>query len=167
MNSLLEAPAACLALGVGQEDGQALLWPPPPEAYARLAKAAEARCQLGACEEITLRATRGKYDDAWFENILEVLERFGSKMQKNSEKEMHAMAQISMQRLVTEWLRHDSLWEDGLRRLSMRLEQRIRPVMAQETAEGRFLSRLMSLSHEQWEQQPLGSTWHVSFLSLS
>ena len=135
---------------LAQEDGQALLWPPPPEAYERLAKA-RGQIAAGAVvgEEITLRATRGKYEDAWFENILEVLERFGNKMQKNSEKEMHAMAQISMQRLVTEWLRHDSLWE--VRDVHVRAEH-----MAQETAEGRFLSRLMNLSHEQWQQQPLG-----------
>lgn len=31
--------------------------------------------------------------------------------QKQSENEMAGMAQIAMQRIVTEWLRHDSLWE--------------------------------------------------------
>lgn len=116
-----QADAQAILNALVEEDGSTLLWPPPPEAYTRLA------------EEITLRATRNKYEDGWFEAVLEVCERFGDKMQKKSENEMAGMAQIAMQRIVTEWLRHDSLWE--------------------ETAEGRFLGRLMSISHQQWQEQ--------------
>ena len=36
-------------------------------------------------------------------------------LQKKNEEQMAGMAQIAMQRTVTEWLRHDSLWEDGFR----------------------------------------------------
>ncbi|CAJ1440088.1 unnamed protein product [Effrenium voratum] len=109
LNSMLEA------------DQSTLLWPPPAEAYGRLA------------EEITKRSVRNKYEDGWYEAVLEVCERFGEKMQVKNEKQLAGMAQISMQRLVTEWLRHDSLWE--------------------ETAEGRFLYRLMNIAHEQWAEQ--------------
>ena len=66
---------------------------------------------------------------------MEVCERFGDKMQaltggeelerllmlnqfqlqvtcqKKSEMQMAGMAQIAMQRIVTEWLRNDALWE--------------------------------------------------------
>merc|ERR1712013_2961 len=38
-----------------------------------------------------------------------------------------------MERLITEWLRHDELWE--------------------ETREGQFIFRLMNLSQQQWAQQ--------------
>lgn len=102
-------------------DGDTLLWPPPPEAFTRLAAAVE------------LRATRAKYDDGWFETIVEISERFGTKMQVQDKKALFGMAQVVMQRVVTEWLRHDSLWE--------------------ETSEGQFIYRLMCLSHEQWPQQ--------------
>jgi len=114
-----------------EEDGQTLLWPPPAAAYGRLA------------QEIEKLAVRAKYEDGWFEAVLEICERFGAKMEAKTETQMVGMAQISMQRLVTEWLRHDSIWE--------------------ETAEGQFLFRLMSLSHEQWgaqfmyEKDPLDS----------
>lgn len=126
-----QADAQTILNALLEDDGQTLLWPPKADAFRRLA------------EEITLRATRNKYEDGWFETVLEICEGFGDKMQKQNELQMAGMAQIAMQRLVTEWLRHDSLWE--------------------ETSEGRFLGRLMNLSHEQWktqlmlEQEPLDS----------
>ncbi|CAK0854176.1 unnamed protein product [Prorocentrum cordatum] len=46
---------------------------------------------------------------------------------------MNWMTQIVMQRCITEWLRQDTLWE--------------------ETKEGAFIYRLMSLSHDQWPYQ--------------
>jgi len=113
-------------------DGETLLWPPPREAYLRLA------------EEITRRATRAKYEDGWFESILEGLERVATRMQAKKQDQMAGCTQIAMQRIVTEWLREDSLWE--------------------ETDEGRFLFRLMSLSSDQWkyqltlEESPLDAT---------
>jgi len=102
-------------------DTDTLLWPPPAEAYKRLA------------DKVELLAIRAQYDDAWFENTIEVTERFGKKMEVQQRGELQDMAKIVMQRIVTEWLRHDSLWE--------------------ETDEGRFIFRLMTLSHEQWRQQ--------------
>mmetsp|Transcript_144473 Transcript_144473/g.402478 ORF Transcript_144473/g.402478 Transcript_144473/m.402478 type:complete len:432 (-) Transcript_144473:80-1375(-) len=102
-------------------DRQTLLWPPPPEAFSRLAEA------------ITLRATRAKYEDGWFESILEIVERYAKKQEVKQQTQLLGMGQVIMQRLVTEWLRHDGLWE--------------------ETGEGQFIFRLMSLSHEQWPQQ--------------
>merc|ERR1719361_1949477 len=54
-------------------------------------------------------------------------------MEVMQKQQLFGMAQIVMQRSVTEWLRHDTLWE--------------------ETAEGRFLFLLMDLSHEQWAEQ--------------
>ncbi|CAE7860135.1 unnamed protein product [Symbiodinium sp. KB8] len=116
-----DADAQAILTTMLEEDGQTLLWPPPSEAYARLA------------EEISKRATRSKYEDGWFESVTTVCENFGAKMQARQEMQMLGMSQIVMQRLVTEWLRHDSIWE--------------------ETAEGRFLFRLMSIAHEQWETQ--------------
>lgn len=104
-----------------EPDGDTLLWPPPPDAYARLA------------ETITTRATRNKYEDGWFETMLEIVERFGSKMQVQDKSPLLMMAQVCAQRLTTEWMRNDALWE--------------------ETDEGKFIFRLMSISHEQWAQQ--------------
>lgn len=105
------------------ESGDVLLWPLPPEAYGRLAK------------EIERRAIRNKYEDLWFENQCEMLERFAKTQQPKGEKgeAYYFAAQVALQRLVTEWLRHDSLWE--------------------ETVEGRFIFKLMNLSHEQWDIQ--------------
>jgi len=104
-----------------EEDGETLLWPPPKEAYKRLA------------EKITKLAIRAKYDNGWFETLLEVMERYGKKMEVQDKKEMNWMTQIAMQRCITEWLRQDTLWE--------------------ETKEGAFLFRLMQVSHEQWTYQ--------------
>jgi len=104
-----------------EPDGDTLLWPPPAGAYGRLAK------------EVSLRATRNKYEDGWFEGILTLVERFGTKMEVQDKKALLKMAQVCAQRLTTEWLRNDALWE--------------------ETDEGRFIFRLMNLSHEQWAQQ--------------
>mmetsp|Transcript_81252 Transcript_81252/g.143308 ORF Transcript_81252/g.143308 Transcript_81252/m.143308 type:complete len:419 (-) Transcript_81252:79-1335(-) len=104
-----------------EDDGQTLLWPPNSDAYARLA------------EEITKRATRAKFEDGWFETILEILERLATKMEAKNDKQIVGCTQIAMQRVITEWLREDTLWE--------------------ETEEGRFLFRLMSLSHDQWPLQ--------------
>jgi len=103
-----------------EEDG-ALLWPPPPESYKRLAEA------------VNLRAVRAQHEDGWFETMMELVERFATKMDSQGKKELRQMGQIALQRIVTEWLRHDSLWE--------------------ETAEGQFLFRLMSISDEQWKVQ--------------
>eukprot|EP00930_Biecheleria_cincta_P057739 TRINITY_DN43621_c0_g1_i1.p1 TRINITY_DN43621_c0_g1~~TRINITY_DN43621_c0_g1_i1.p1 ORF type:complete len:428 (+),score=112.69 TRINITY_DN43621_c0_g1_i1:34-1317(+) len=104
-----------------EDDKSTLLWPPPPEAYARLA------------ESITKMAVRNKYEDAWFENTLEVCEQFSKGMKEKNHEQLGLMGQIVMQRLITEWLRHDSLWD--------------------ETEEGRFIFLLMSISHEQWAEQ--------------
>mmetsp|Transcript_60886 Transcript_60886/g.132083 ORF Transcript_60886/g.132083 Transcript_60886/m.132083 type:complete len:426 (+) Transcript_60886:91-1368(+) len=112
-----------------EEDGDTLLWPPTGAAYTRLA------------QTITKLAVRNKYEDAWFETVLECLERFGLKMQGQQQNIYFNVAQTCMQRIITEWLRHDDLWE--------------------ETKEGRFIFRLMSITHEQWstqlrlEQEPL------------
>mmetsp|Transcript_57781 Transcript_57781/g.179494 ORF Transcript_57781/g.179494 Transcript_57781/m.179494 type:complete len:432 (-) Transcript_57781:135-1430(-) len=112
-----------------EADRSTLLWPPPGEAFARLA------------ETITVRATRSKYADEWFESMLEIAERYAKKMEVQGKKQLYGMGLIIMQRLVTEWFRHDGLWE--------------------ETAEGQFIFRLMSLTREQWlaqlflEQSPL------------
>lgn len=103
------------------EEDRTLLWPPTPESYKRLAEA------------ISTRAIRNKYEDAWFETCLEICERYGTKMEKQGKKELTNQAKVVMQRLITEWLRHDSLWE--------------------ETAEGEFIALLMGLSHEQWADQ--------------
>lgn len=114
-----------------EEDGKTLLWPLPAEGYARLAK------------EIDLRAVRAKYADAWFETILECSERVGKKAQKLGDEQLLGVTQIAMERLITEWLRHDDLWE--------------------ETREGQFLFRLMSIAQPQWvaqldlERNPLDS----------
>lgn len=104
-----------------EEDGDTLLWPPPKEAYKRMA------------DTLTQRATRAKYADEWFENVMEVCERYGRRMQVEGKNNLFDMTSVVMQRLVTEWLRHDTLWE--------------------ETDEGKFIYRLMSLSHEQWDAQ--------------
>jgi len=104
-----------------EQDKATLLWPAPPEAFMRLA------------ETITVRATRAKFQDAWFENILEIVERYAKKMEVQQKDQLLGMALIIMQRLVTEWFRHDSLWE--------------------ETSEGQFIFRLMSISREQWAEQ--------------
>jgi hypothetical protein len=104
-----------------EEDNETFLWPPPPAAYNRVAK------------EITLRAVRNKYEDGWFEGVITLCERFGTKMEVQDKKPLVGMAQIAMQRLTTEWLRNDALWE--------------------ETDEGKFIFRLMNLSHEQWANQ--------------
>jgi len=104
-----------------EEDKTTLLWPPPPEAYARLAE---------SCAKMALR---NKYEDAWFENTLEVCEQFSKKMTEKNHAQLGLMGQIVMQRLMTEWLRHDSLWD--------------------ETEEGKFIFQLMSISHEQWAEQ--------------
>lgn len=114
-----------------EDDGDTLLWPAPREAFAKLA------------ENITTRATRNKYADGWFENIIESIERFGKKMNAKGDTVYFELSQICMQRLVTEWLRHDDLWE--------------------ETKEGQFLFRLMLITYESWdtqlslEEQPLDS----------
>lgn len=104
-----------------EEDGSTLLWPPPPEAYTRMAEA------------ITTLATRVKYEDAWFETMLEICERYARKMEVQGKQQLFGMALVIMQRLVTEWFRNDSLWE--------------------ETSEGQFIFRLMTLTREQWPQQ--------------
>lgn len=105
-----------------REQGEGiLLWPLPPAAYTRLA------------EEIELRAIRAQYADSWFETILEFCERVGTRAQKKQDEENFGVAQITMERLITEWLRHDELWE--------------------ETREGQFIFRLMNLSQQQWAQQ--------------
>lgn len=104
-----------------ESDGETLLWPPPKEAYKRLA------------ERVTKLAIRAKYDNGWFETVLEIMERYGKKMEVQDKKEMNWMTQIVMQRCITEWLRQDTLWE--------------------ETKEGAFIYRLMSLSHDQWPYQ--------------
>eukprot|EP00929_Paragymnodinium_shiwhaense_P002460 TRINITY_DN102718_c0_g1_i1.p1 TRINITY_DN102718_c0_g1~~TRINITY_DN102718_c0_g1_i1.p1 ORF type:complete len:498 (+),score=141.11 TRINITY_DN102718_c0_g1_i1:201-1496(+) len=104
-----------------EEDGDTLLWPPPPAAYQRLAEA------------ISLRATRAKYEDGWFENIIEAIERFALKMENRDEKMYLDLAKICLQRMVTEWLRNDELWE--------------------ETDEGQFIFRLMAIAREQWTDQ--------------
>eukprot|EP00444_Apocalathium_aciculiferum_P029732 CAMPEP_0183442064 /NCGR_PEP_ID=MMETSP0370-20130417/86870_1 /TAXON_ID=268820 /ORGANISM="Peridinium aciculiferum, Strain PAER-2" /LENGTH=426 /DNA_ID=CAMNT_0025631523 /DNA_START=41 /DNA_END=1321 /DNA_ORIENTATION=+ len=109
-----------------------LLWPPKPESYQKLA------------ETITKLSTRNSHENMWYENVIEVLERFGKKMDVQGKKQMNGMAQVIMQRLITEWLRNDNLWE--------------------ETDEGRFIFRMMSISHEQWpvqlayEKAPLDAT---------
>lgn len=109
-----------------------LLWPAPPAAYQRLAEA------------VTKYAIRNKYENGWFENVLEVCERFTTKMETQGKAEMVSMGKATMQRLLTEWLRQDSLWE--------------------ETDSGRFIYKLMSISHEQWpaalqiETAPLDAT---------
>mmetsp|Transcript_78884 Transcript_78884/g.142277 ORF Transcript_78884/g.142277 Transcript_78884/m.142277 type:complete len:446 (-) Transcript_78884:101-1438(-) len=102
-------------------DGQTLLWPPPAEAYERVAKVIESR------------ATRAQYSDGWFETVLEACERFAKKMEVQQKNQLAMMTQLVMQRCITEWLRRDSLWE--------------------ETDEGKFIYRLMSITHEQWLQQ--------------
>jgi len=104
-----------------EADASTLLWPPTGDAYGRLAEA------------ITLRATRSKYEDSWFESMLEIVERYSQKMEVQGKQQLFGMGLVIMQRLVTEWFRHDSLWE--------------------ETAEGQFIFRLMSLTREQWPQQ--------------
>jgi len=102
------------------EDGEAI-WPPTAEGWARMA------------EEVQIRAVRKQYADGWFETMLEACERFGLRAQ-NSEKEEDKvyveLARASVERLVTEWLRHDSLWE--------------------ETVEGKFVFKLMNLHQRQW-----------------
>jgi hypothetical protein len=103
------------------QDGDALLWPPPAEAYKKLA------------DTITQMAIRNKYSDAWFETMVTMFEGFGEHQKNKDQMELFGAAQIMLQRLTTEWLRSDGLWE--------------------ETAEGQFLYRLMSLSHEQWGVQ--------------
>eukprot|EP00931_Biecheleriopsis_adriatica_P005481 TRINITY_DN10699_c0_g1_i2.p1 TRINITY_DN10699_c0_g1~~TRINITY_DN10699_c0_g1_i2.p1 ORF type:complete len:418 (+),score=109.36 TRINITY_DN10699_c0_g1_i2:73-1326(+) len=109
-----------------EEDGETLLWPPPAEAYGRLAN------------EVELRATRNKYEDGWFENTIQFCEKFAKGMRDKGQEQLALVSQIAMQRVVTEWLRHDTLWE--------------------ETDEGRFIYRLMSISHEQWREQLLLET---------
>jgi len=102
-------------------DGDTLLWPLPGDSYLRLAEA------------VTLRAVRAKYADGWFENVIEAIERFGVKAEAKGEEAYLGISKVALQRLVTEWLRHDDLWE--------------------ETAEGKFLFRLMAISREQWIEQ--------------
>lgn len=104
-----------------EPDGATLLWPPPAEAFTRLAEA------------ITLLATRAQYEDSWFESMLEITERYAKKMEVQGKQQLFGMALVIMQRLITEWFRHDGLWE--------------------ETDEGQFIFRLMSLTREQWPQQ--------------
>jgi len=65
--------------------------------------------------------------------VLEICERFGKKMETQGKRPLFEMTLVCMQRLVTEWFRHDSLWE--------------------ETDEGQFIFSLMNLSHDQWNQQ--------------
>jgi hypothetical protein len=104
-----------------ETDGETLLWPPPREAYERLA------------ERVKKLAIRANYDNGWFETILEIMERYGKKMEIQDKKEMNWMTQIVLQRCITEWLRQDTLWE--------------------ETKEGAFIYRLMCISHDQWPLQ--------------
>lgn len=104
-----------------EEDGTTMLWPLMPAGYSRLAEA------------ITTRSVRAQYEDGWFETILECMERFGIKAEKDDNKALLGLTRVAMQRLVTEWLRHDDLWE--------------------ETREGQFIFRLMTLTAEQWTQQ--------------
>jgi len=104
-----------------EEDGSTLLWPPSPQAHERLAK------------KISQLAVRRQYEDGWFETVLEMCERFGKKMETQGKRQLFEMTTVCMQRLVTEWLRNDSLWE--------------------ETDEGQFIFQLMKLSHQQWNQQ--------------
>jgi len=117
-----------------EEDQTTLLWPPPAKSYTRLAEA------------ITLRAVRANYDDLWFEDVLEVCERFGKKMEVQQKTQLCGMSQIVMQRLITEWLRHDSLWE--------------------ETSEGMFIARLMNITHDQWPSQLFYETAPLDTLKL-
>jgi len=104
-----------------EEDGSTLLWPPTPEAYQRLAA------------KVTQLSVRRQYEDGWFETVLEMCERFAKKMETQGKRPLYDMTLVCMQRLVTEWLRNDSLWE--------------------ETDEGQFIFTLLNLSHEQWNQQ--------------
>jgi len=83
-------------------------------------------------ETVEKFAVRHKYTDVWYETMVELVERFAKKMQARQDQQMLGMGQSVMQRLITSWLRHDELWE--------------------ETSEGKFLSKLMTLSHEQWPQ---------------
>jgi len=104
-----------------EDDRRTLLWPPTPEAYKRLA------------EKIAKLSVRRQYEDGWFETVLEMCEKYGQRMEIKGDKQLHAMTLVCMQRLVTEWLRNDSLWE--------------------ETDEGRFIFTLLNLSHAQWKDQ--------------
>lgn len=98
-----------------------LLWPPYKESWTKLA------------EEMTTLAKRANHDNAWFENMCELLERYGDQYQKTGETPHVKLAEAVLQRLVSEWLRYDTLWE--------------------ETKEGQFLFRLMLLRDEQWASQ--------------
>jgi len=93
-------------------------WPMKPEVFSNMA------------DTVRRQANMALYDNAWFDQVITMLEVYGAKAKENKkEVELNICSEV-MQRVITEWLRRDALWE--------------------ETKEGKMIFRMLELSDKQW-----------------